>query len=67
MITKHSHESAPNATGNLRFVPPAGKAHPGERVRPINGDRGAMTEARLDVPRREVTPDSATRQPCPRA
>jgi len=35
MITAASHESATNATGNLRIVPPAGKQRPGERVQAI--------------------------------
>lgn len=35
MIRAVSHDWAANATGNVRFVPPAGKGHPGERVQPI--------------------------------
>jgi len=61
MVMAVSHDSATNATGNTRFVPPAGKQPPGERVQAIFPHRGAMTEAQLDVPPREVTPDIATR------
>ena len=39
MITA-SHDSATNATGNTRFVPPAGKQRPGERVQVIFPDGG---------------------------
>lgn len=35
MIGAVWHESAHNATGNTRIVPPAGKPQPGKRVQAI--------------------------------